>query len=75
MKCFFTDPCKGDPCGDLGVCLPDGNSYKCNCSDGKTTVNSCTIPTSSIPVMLSTTIVPTTTMMSPIPSPSKYSKF
>ena len=49
------------PCGNLGVCLPDGNSYKCKCSDGKTIRTSCTVPTSSIPVMPSTTstIVPT----------------
>lgn len=77
------------PCGNFGVCLPDGNSYKCKCSNGKTVKTSCTVPTSSISMMPSTTIVSSvfsTTMItttiqesishtvSPIPSSSKYSQ-
>ena len=70
------------PCGNFGVCLPDGNSYKCKCSNGKTIRTSCTVPTTSIPVMpsaaiVSTTIISTTIQesffytISPLLSPSK----
>lgn len=55
---YFTDPCKSGPCGNLGVCIPDGNSYKCKCTDGKTVTSSCSLLTSSRVVMPFTAIVP-----------------
>lgn len=70
---MHTDPCSAMPCGESGVCLPDGNSYKCKCSDGNIITTSCTMTSSDIPVVMSTTIVPTpssTIIVQPTPASS-----
>lgn len=61
---MLADPCNPSPCGNLGVCVPDGNSYKCICNDGKTVTTFCinNPSTTALPsVMLTSTVIPSST--------------
>lgn len=37
---YGVNPCEGNPCGYMGTCIPEGNTYRCECpvnyiNDGK----------------------------------------